>query len=439
MRESPSRQRPIRPMINEVRWITGSSPIDPGVAVRSAARAATVVALAAVPAALAVAPWPANVRALCVGVVVAALVAITTRRRRRPRTHPTLRAQSLPRISPLDPRLGVDAESHRFTRRLERALVAAPDEPTAVQLALRATEHLGDAAPAEVLLAAGHGPLVQIAETGPDGEGPGCPVIEPDDCPAIRAATTQTYDRSDALDACPHLRHRVRPGATSATCVPFGIAGDLFGVLHRTGPAGSTDPVVTERLDIVAARLDARLGQLRNEVPFPVVSRDPLTGLPDRRAAETRLEGFRRELTPYTLALIDIDHLRDYAGTYGDAVVADALVCVSRLLRDSVRSQDLVARAGHGTFLVALAVTDATVGRTVIDRCRSELGDRLAAIGAPPLTLSAGVAPSTPGAGLQPTMDRAAEALAAAKSAGRDRVVVAGEEQAVELGDSRSA
>ncbi|MDY7105892.1 MAG: GGDEF domain-containing protein [Actinomycetota bacterium] len=418
-----------------MRWIRGSSPIDPSVLVRSLARAATVVALAAVPAALAVSPLTGTARAVAVGGAVAALLALTLRGRRRPRAHPAVRAHARPLITPVDPRLGIDAESHRFTRRLERALAAAPDEPAAVRLALAATEHLGDIAPAEVLLAAGRGPLVQIDETGPDGEGPGCPVIEPDDCPAMRAGATQTYDRSDALDACPHLRRRIRPEATSATCVPFGVAGDLFGVLHRTGPVDATNHVVTERLDIVAARLDARLGQLRSEVPVPVVSRDPLTGLPDRRAAEARLEGFRRELTPYTLAVVDIDHLRDYESTYGDAVVADALVCVSRLLRDSVRSQDLVARADHGTFLVVLAVTDAAVGRTVIERCRADLGDRLAAIGAPPLTLSAGVAPSTPGSGFDVTVNRASDALAAAKRAGRDRVVLADEVPAIELDD----
>ena len=67
------------------------------------------------------------------------------------------------------------------------------------------------------------------------GQGPGCPVGGPADCPATNSGQTLSFENSARLDACPWLRDR-QNGACSATCVPVAIAGRTIGVLHVTAP-----------------------------------------------------------------------------------------------------------------------------------------------------------------------------------------------------------
>ena len=74
----------------------------------------------------------------------------------------------------------------------------------------------------------------QVSGSGPEGQGPGCPVGGPTDCPATSIGQTMSFPSSTRIDACPWLRDRA-DGACSAVCVPVAIAGRTIGVLHVTG------------------------------------------------------------------------------------------------------------------------------------------------------------------------------------------------------------
>jgi diguanylate cyclase (GGDEF)-like protein len=172
--------------------------------------------------------------------------------------------------------------------------------------------------------------------------------------------------------------------------------------------------------------------------------RDPLTGLPNRRAFDEWLassasdgthaheaDGPRRALS---LIAVDIDHFKPFNDHYGhpagDACLRQVAACLREQLRDHT---DLVARVGGEEFAILLpgaTIDDAIV---IAERFRAAVADMEvphAAAGAfGMVTISAGVA-TAPGMGtmqVQAMILRADAALYAAKQAGRNQVRAAEE------------
>jgi diguanylate cyclase (GGDEF)-like protein len=91
--------------------------------------------------------------------------------------------------------------------------------------------------------------------------------------------------------------------------------------------------------------------------------RDPMTGLPNRRCYENRLniEWGRaiREKSPLSLLLIDVDKFKDYNDAHGHPQGDVALKFVAKTLLNSLkRTTDLAARWGGEEFAVVLPNTD---------------------------------------------------------------------------------
>jgi diguanylate cyclase (GGDEF)-like protein len=172
--------------------------------------------------------------------------------------------------------------------------------------------------------------------------------------------------------------------------------------------------------------------------------RDPLTGLPNRRAFDEWLaaagsdgsgadtpEGKPRGLS---LIAIDIDHFKPFNDHYGhpagDACLRQVAACLREQLRDHT---DLVARVGGEEFAILLpgaSIDDAIV---IAERFRAAVADmevpHEAADVSGMVTISAGVA-TAPGMGalqVQAMILRADAALYAAKQAGRNQVRAAEE------------
>jgi len=172
--------------------------------------------------------------------------------------------------------------------------------------------------------------------------------------------------------------------------------------------------------------------------------RDPLTGLPNRRAFDEWLaaaavdgagadavEGKPRRLS---LIAIDIDHFKPFNDHYGhpagDACLRQVAACLREQLRDHT---DLVARVGGEEFAILLpgaAIDDAIV---IAERFRAAVADmevpHAKADESRMVTISAGVA-TAPEMGtlqVQAMILRADAALYAAKQAGRNQVRAAEE------------
>lgn len=153
-----------------------------------------------------------------------------------------------------------------------------------------------------------------------------------------------------------------------------------------------------------------------------LAERDVLTGLYNRRAGESFLRAVMGGNANVELALLDIDRFKSINDTHGHAV-GDAVLreiaerCSSRLRRD-----DIVARWGGEEFLVLTQ----TASHIEVGQIAEELRTAIAAEPIPPVgkvTASFGVTRMHDGDTMASLLERADEALYAAKHGGRDRVV----------------
>lgn len=161
---------------------------------------------------------------------------------------------------------------------------------------------------------------------------------------------------------------------------------------------------------------------------------DDLTGLRSRsyfrRAAARRIELYRTNGLPLACAVIDVDDFKSYNDRYGHASGDKALRCVGRVLRESARADDLVARFGGEEFVVLMGgdVEDAIkVAERVRERVQLEsvTGDEIS-LGSS-LTVSVGVAPLTKDTlSLEELVEAADGELYRAKRTGKNRVAALG-------------
>ncbi|MBK9179368.1 MAG: GGDEF domain-containing protein [Acidimicrobiales bacterium] len=335
--------------------------------------------------------------------------------------------------------LVAEATRQEFDARLQRALDMVEDEGGALQVVGRALDSVLPDTAAELLLAdSSHAHLRLAVTAGPDGEGPGCPVESPRGCAAVRRGQTLRFASSEALDACPRLRGRPG-GACSAVCVPVTILGHTVGVMHTARPAtmGPTPRDAVDRLESIATQAGTRIGNLRAFARSEVqASTDPLTGLLNRRSVENNLRELARDLTPFTVAMGDLDHFKQLNDTHGHEAGDRALRLFAQVLRRTLRPGDLVARFGGEEFLLVFPSCSTVDAVSALERVREALALALSEGGSPGFTASFGVADSNQGDDLDEIVAVADQALFAAKVQGRNRVVVAGgplPDQPVEL------
>jgi diguanylate cyclase (GGDEF)-like protein len=157
---------------------------------------------------------------------------------------------------------------------------------------------------------------------------------------------------------------------------------------------------------------------------------DGLTSLPNHRTFQARcsemLARAERHGKPVSIILTDIDKFKSVNDTYGHPVGDAVLRRVARVLADQVRKVDLVARYGGEEFAMVLEETDGEGARLLCERVRQEIAAQVMSSDQGPfrVTLSLGVA-SYPadGSEKQLLIERADQALYAAKEGGRNRTV----------------
>lgn len=155
---------------------------------------------------------------------------------------------------------------------------------------------------------------------------------------------------------------------------------------------------------------------------------DPLTGLMNRRGVERALSSRPGGGADGALMLIDADHFKQVNDRHGhdagDAVLRD----LGALLQRQLRRQDVAARFGGEEFLVWIGGLGRARALQVAERLRMAAEDGLrAGPGAPAVTISIGLALWQESEGFQDVMKRADKAVYAAKTAGRNRIVMATE------------
>ncbi len=161
---------------------------------------------------------------------------------------------------------------------------------------------------------------------------------------------------------------------------------------------------------------------------------DSLTGLYNRRFLVAEgprlLHGALRNKSPFSCLMIDIDHFKAVNDTYGHLMGDKLLMHVARILATGIRGSDLLARAGGEEFVVLMPGTRIEEAVKLADRLRLALASNPLIEGGHALsrTVSIGVAEYSfeplLGANIfEDMLEKADQAMYAAKQAGRDQVL----------------
>ncbi|MEM1313072.1 MAG: EAL domain-containing protein [Pseudomonadota bacterium] len=225
------------------------------------------------------------------------------------------------------------------------------------------------------------------------------------------------------------------PGAGTGAVIAAGVvAGVSFAIYMRLRARA-----LRRRRDFDALRVARRQAEDRTAELASVISaaehaslHDPLTGLPNRRYLERRVDEARAQARrlprigpalpqdSVALLLIDLDGFKSINDTLGHDAGDHVLRHVADLLSDNVRDTDFVARLGGDEFVILCdAGGPEVVAARIIAKAAEPMrfGDQECRVGA-----SVGLAISQPReAMLSDLLTRADLALYAAKGSGRGR------------------
>ncbi|OIR06568.1 phytochrome-like protein cph2 [mine drainage metagenome] len=119
--------------------------------------------------------------------------------------------------------------------------------------------------------------------------------------------------------------------------------------------------------------------QLEWKLAEQLAARDPLTALNNRRAFLEKVQPIwsiaQRSKRDLSLIILDIDHFKSINDRYGHAAGDLALVAVSKLLADSARDGDVVARWGGEEFLILLSETKLEAAIIMAERLRVAISE----------------------------------------------------------------
>jgi len=256
--------------------------------------------------------------------------------------------------------------------------------------------------------------------------------FEPDSCWALRTGHPHLVRAGDITARCNHAA-----GITGTfLCVPILAQGEALGILHIQ--ATDEDPELGEAelsfKTTFAAQIGLSVANIRLRDALRAQSmRDPLTGLYNRRYLAEMLDREIRRAAraeqPLGILMLDLDHFKKFNDTYGHEAGDAVLRETASFLVRSIRAEDFVCRYGGEEFVVVLPTADLRVAGLRAEAIRARLREIVImhqgrSLGV--VTASIGVA-ALPQHGTteQEILQAADAALYRAKTAGRDRVVLA--------------
>ncbi len=105
--------------------------------------------------------------------------------------------------------------------------------------------------------------------------------------------------------------------------------------------------------------------------------RDALTGLPNRNAynerLKTELARWKRDHSPLSLIVWDIDHFKNINDSYGHKTGDKVLLLIAKQLSDHSRATDFISRFGGEEFTMLLPNTDTSSALILANKLRQTI------------------------------------------------------------------
>ena len=274
---------------------------------------------------------------------------------------------------------------------------------------------------------------------------PGAAAFGADDCWALRRGRPHKVNAAESVVLCKHICERPEG---DCQCIPLVAQNEAFGLMYIVSGGNATPEDLETRAaeaeehDLLVRRMGETVAlacanlRLRETLRFQSI-RDGLTGLFNRRYLDETLDReirrAYRQNRPVSVILLDIDHFKHFNDTLGHGAGDSLLRALGDFLRGQVRQEDIACRYGGEEFALVLPDAALEIARDRADQIREgikHLAWQQQIPSAESVTVSAGVAVfPLHGASASAVLQEADRALYAAKSAGRDRVVIAGAEE----------
>lgn len=191
------------------------------------------------------------------------------------------------------------------------------------------------------------------------------------------------------------------------------------------------DELIEARHKVEAAEQKIHELEAELEQVSTLVHEDQLTGTLNRRGME---DAFERELaradrvkSPLCVALLDVDNFKKLNDTLGHQAGDEALLHLVRVVKETLRPMDIIARFGGEEFVIILPDAGLDEAISVMTRLQRELTKKFFMYKNQRvlITFSAGVALREPGEVPDSMIERADKAVYKAKEAGRNLVLAA--------------
>jgi diguanylate cyclase (GGDEF)-like protein len=180
----------------------------------------------------------------------------------------------------------------------------------------------------------------------------------------------------------------------------------------------------------ITVRVEDRLKQA-NEKLETLAARDDLTGLLNRREMHSRLEyeisRCRLQGKNFSVVLGDIDQFKSINDRFGHHVGDHVLISLARVMRNTLRKGDQLARWGGEEFLLLLPDTELASGRLVAEKLREHIASTNFSWEGKPIfvTMTFGVSIFSQDCNFDDVLRKADHALIQGKAMGKNCVVVA--------------
>ncbi len=146
--------------------------------------------------------------------------------------------------------------------------------------------------------------------------------------------------------------------------IPLKIGGEVVGVMNLSrSNVGGFSQSERRLLDLLADQAAVAISNasLHQKISAQALS-DTVTGLPNRRALDERLESevlsARRTGYPFAVVMMDLDGFKDVNDTYGHSFGDDVLRVLFNFLAQGLRSSDFLARYGGDELTLVMNQTD---------------------------------------------------------------------------------